>query len=575
MHDQRAHFTEPSRQHQRSALSVTIDSGAVKASHSAATVGPSSSSPTIQRPHYAQQAAHSTDASTFEGLRHASFAEADPKGCVPVHRSVLRLFRRKQQDHHRTSSSVSHMEASGLRASASAGTEMSDSTSSTMDFGGYMRSKRINRAITTLSAQRTRSELAIAGPPPLVAARSDQNVYARNPRPQLPPSSISTPALATASGSSTRLHVSQTNPRSQKAYKGTIVPLRSTSALKVVIPAVDGLVEEISESMAACDVGDRDRDCPRPRARATFEDDITDAANTGSGASTDMANVSRIAESTPSSIKPFKLAALPGSRLSQMSRSPRKSISSINIKQVLYNNQESDVDQHTVSDDEVLANTNSEVAVHVLPDDSSDWNSDFSSPTSWRRSSDRPMSRRSPYRLTAGSRLKDRAIDRSVLDAQHKVLQQEKYLLQISNLSNALAKLRPLILRCLVFELPDRGIRIGTSAFVSAIREPCGSIEPSVEEERLWELWRQAEALLTIMDNDNVPMNNVESRLTLSKKRAIMLAFSDWEQYSLYVQDAWDKARKGIDQSDDEHDRRHSFSNDMPSEDPGAADMQG
>ncbi|KAJ2814637.1 hypothetical protein FBU31_007220, partial [Coemansia sp. 'formosensis'] len=161
-------------------------------------------------------------------------------------------------------------------------------------------------------------------------------------------------------------------------------------------------------------------------------------------------------------------------------------------------------------------------------------------------------------RLIDGSRLKDRAIDRGVLDAQHRILQQEKYLMQISTLGRALAKLRPLILRCLVFELPDRGIQISTSTFMSLMREPRGSIEPSVEEERLWELWRQAEALLTIMDNDSVPLSNVESRLTLSKKRAIMLAFCDWEQYSLYVQDAWDKARKGIQQPHTDRDSRRS-----------------
>ncbi|KAJ2341327.1 hypothetical protein GGF43_006194, partial [Coemansia sp. RSA 2618] len=130
----------------------------------------------------------------------------------------------------------------------------------------------------------------------------------------------------------------------------------------------------------------------------------------------------------------------------------------------------------------------------------------------------------------------------------------------ISSLSSSLARLRPLILRCLVFELPDRGIQIGTTTFVSGIREPCGSIEPSVEEERLWELWRQAEALLTIMDNDNIPHNHIESRLTLSKKRAIMLAFCDWEQYSLYVQDVWDKARRGIQQPRAERESRRSSS---------------
>ncbi|KAJ2880677.1 hypothetical protein IWW38_005909, partial [Coemansia aciculifera] len=108
--------------------------------------------------------------------------------------------------------------------------------------------------------------------------------------------------------------------------------------------------------------------------------------------------------------------------------------------------------------------------------------------------------------------------------------------------------------------LPERGMQIGTLTFASAIREPSGSIEPSIEEERLWELWRQAEALLTIMDNDRVPLSNVESHLTLSKKRAIMLAFCDWEQYSLYVQDAWDKARKGIQQPHTGRDSRRSSS---------------
>ncbi|KAJ2793931.1 hypothetical protein H4R21_005702 [Coemansia helicoidea] len=52
------------------------------------------------------------------------------------------------------------------------------------------------------------------------------------------------------------------------------------------------------------------------------------------------------------------------------------------------------------------------------------------------------------------------------------------------------------------------------------------------------------------MDNDAIPLDPAGNRLTLSKKRAIMLAFCDWEQYSLYVQDAWDSARRGIAQPD-------------------------
>ncbi|KAJ1823709.1 hypothetical protein LPJ56_002938, partial [Coemansia sp. RSA 2599] len=309
------------------------------------------------------------------------------------------------------------------------------------------------------------------------------------------------------------------------------------------------------------------------------DDDADAETDPDPDAATDRAATPRTAESTPASIKATVTPSLSDSRLhkpARFPRSPRKSVSSINIGSPLANQLKIDIDaeQHTVSDDELMVTTNADVAVHVLPDDSSDWNSDFSSPSSWRRSSDRPVSRRLPYRLDPGIRLKDRAIDRGVLEAQHRILQQERYLMQISNLSSCLAKLRPLILRCLVFELPDRGIRVGTTAFVSGIREPCGSIEPSIEEERLWELWRQAEALLTIMDNDNVPMSNIESRLTLSKKRAIMLAFSDWEQYSMYVQDAWDKARRGIDQPDAEQESRPSISNDSAYDDPKSPGAQ-
>ncbi|KAJ2563492.1 hypothetical protein GGH95_004602, partial [Coemansia sp. RSA 1836] len=317
-------------------------------------------------------------------------------------------------------------------------------------------------------------------------------------------------------------------PRLHKADKGTIVQLRSSPECRVAIPQVEGLHADLAAAAAAATVVAPALNC------VTY--DYTDS--TGAAAS----------------LRP-PLA-------------PRRSTASVDVSNIL-KDMEAELKEaedegrqrellHTVSDDELLT-TNADVEVHVLPDDSSDWNSDFSSPSSWRRSSDRPASKK-VSRLIDSDRLKDRAIDRGVLEAQHRILQQEKYLMQISNLSNALAKLRPLILRCLVFELSDRGMQVGTLTFLSAIREPGGSIEPSIEEERLWELWRQAEALLTIMDNDSVPLSNVESHLTLSKKRAIMLAFCDWEQYSLYVQDAWDKARRGIQQPPIGRDSRRSSS---------------
>ncbi|KAJ2845194.1 hypothetical protein J3B02_004746, partial [Coemansia erecta] len=540
--------------------------------------GPASSSPTDGTSLRFHEAIDTEDEGAFaEPAHRANQTDDEAKGCVPTHRSVFRLLRRKLQAHRRTSSTVSQVPTSGMRATASAGTNMdaeaSGSTSSVSFDGGYLRSRKTNRVVT-LSAQRTRSELAIAGPPrpQLETTKMELNGPARNPR---------QPQLSNAA----RKPGVQTHPRAQRADKGTIVQLGSTpSTSKIVIPAIGGLRAEIAESIAASSIASSAASEPADtngidaQAQAQARDmtdvgvDVDADADTDSGSdpdtATDRANSPRTAQSaaTPAaSIKATVTPSLSDSKLhkpARFPRSPRKSVSSVNIGSPLVKQLELDVEQHTVSDDELLVTTNADVAVHVLPDDSSDWNSDFSSPSSWRRSSDRPVSRRLPYRLDPGIRLKDRAIDRGVLEAQHRILQQEKYLMQISNLSSCLAKLRPLILRCLVFELPDRGIRVGTTAFVSSIREPCGSIEPSIEEERLWELWRQAEALLTIMDNDNIPMSNIESRLTLSKKRAIMLAFSDWEQYSMYVQDAWDKARRGIDQPDAEQESRPSISND-------------
>ncbi|KAJ2849420.1 hypothetical protein IWW36_002637 [Coemansia brasiliensis] len=462
MRDPRAHFTEPARQ--RSAASDGHDA-AVNRSN---TYGPSFSLSGSRR---------SMDIPEQPAL-HSSTLNLDARGCVPTHRSVFRLFRRKVHQRSRSSS-----------ANGDASNQNTISSTSTGEHGGYLRSRKNTRG-TTLSAQRTRSEFAIAGPPP-------EERQQESPR----------PAELRTKGSAAR---PMAQPRLHKADKGTIVQLRSSSSSleKIAIPGTDGL-----HAAAAVPASD----------------------------------------SAPASLASSESPGDPHSARAP----PRKSASSTDMASLL-RQLEAEVEQHAASDDELL--TTADVAVHVLPDDSSDWNSDFSSPTSWRRPSDRP-----PSRITArafvGSGLKDRAIDRGVLEAQHRILQQEKYLMQISNLSSSLAKLRPLILRCLVFELPDRGIQIGTTTFVSGIREVCGSIEPSVEEERLWELWRQAEALLTIMDNDNIPLSHVESRLTLSKKRAIMLAFCDWEQYSLYVQDAWDKARRGILQPRAERNSRRSSSN--------------
>ncbi|KAJ2063874.1 hypothetical protein GGI17_001367 [Coemansia sp. S146] len=483
----------PGRQ-QRSVATPATGAGR-SASHGPASLSPNNT----PRARFAETEAETTS-------RCPALTDSDSGGCVPAHRSVFRLFRRRALLHRRSQSSASH-EAAAFHARANTTTDFTGSAStnsSSSDHAGYLRSRRTTRAMT-LSAQRTRSELAVVGPPPPAALVPNNLTHIRSQ----------------AEASSFGAGRSQP-PRLHKADKGTIVQLRSSPECRVVIPQLEGLHADLSAAVVTS------------TTNCVIDDDDT---------------------GTSTSPRPPLVR--------------RRSTSSVDVS-IIIKNMESGVQEeeeeeeggrqrqllHTMSDDELLT-TNANVEVHVLPDDSSDWNSDFSSPSSWRRSSDRPVSKK-VSRLIDGSRLKDRAIDRGVLDAQHRILQQEKYLVQISNLSFALAKLRPLILRCLVFELPDRGIQISTSTFVSAIREPRGSIEPSIEEERLWELWRQAEALLTIMDNDSVPLSNVESRLTLSKKRAIMLAFCDWEQYSLYVQDAWDKARKGIQQPHTDRDSRRS-----------------
>ncbi|KAJ2696354.1 hypothetical protein H4218_004663 [Coemansia sp. IMI 209128] len=491
--------------------SLTESSGPGRQQRSMATpaagVGRSASHSPAGRPPNNVPHAHFAEAEAEAASRCPALADSDSGGCVPAHRSVFRLFRRRAFMHRRSHSSASHEAAAAFHARANTNTDFNASTStnsSSSDHAGYLRSRRTTRAMT-LSAQRTRTELAVVGPPPAALGPNSTTHIRSLAEVPLPGASRSQP------------------PRLHKADKGTIVQLRSSPECRVVIPQLEGLHANLAAATVAstpsCATEDGDTDTsaiPRPPLVARR--------------STSSADVSAIIKSMEIGVQEEEEEEEDGRQ-----------------RQML----------HTVSDDELHLTTNANVEVHVLPDDSSDWNSDFSSPSSWRRSTDRPVSKK-VSRIIDGSRLKDRAIDRGVLDAQHRILQQEKHLLQISGLSSALAKLRPLILRCLVFELPDRGIQIGTSTFVSAVREPLGSIEPSIEEERLWELWRQAEALLTIMDNDSVPLSNVESRLTLSKKRAIMLAFCDWEQYSLYVQDAWDKARKGIQQPHTGRDSRRS-----------------
>ncbi|KAJ1904550.1 hypothetical protein LPJ81_002430 [Coemansia sp. IMI 209127] len=553
------HYTEPLRP--RSGAVTTFADGARNAPAAGrnATYGPSSSprQHSGHATHSSQQTASRSDAVLYT-------MDTDSKGCVPTHRSMFRLFKRKAPAPQRTHSDAvqARTQGSGVLNTSS---DTRTSTSSASDSGGYMRSRKNTREVT-LTAQRTRSELAVEGPRVLNASTSG----------------VARQAKATAaSASSHQLPGTKTQQQQQQQYqqrtyradKGTIVQLRSSHEKRIVIPSI----EDIHAAALAAESGASSRGVvvsanassrmvdSTPNLASphvdTFGTDADINANTDSASGDADADDGIATRDAADSCATGDAASRAGSGSSTKSRQrgpPRKSASASDMTKLLKEIEE-EVDQQTVSDDEVLT-TNANVAVHVLPDDSSDWNSDFSSPTSWRRPAERTPSRL-VTRVFEGSRLKDRAIDRGVLEAQHRILQQEKYLMQISNLSSALARLRPLILRCLVFELPDRGIQIGTTTFVSSIREPCGSIEPSVEEERLWELWRQAEALLTIMDNDSMPLTMLESRLTLSKKRAIMLAFCDWEQYSLYVQDAWDNARKGIDQPNSPADVRRSRSN--------------
>ncbi|KAJ1947422.1 hypothetical protein EC988_005420, partial [Linderina pennispora] len=192
-------------------------------------------------------------------------------------------------------------------------------------------------------------------------------------------------------------------------------------------------------------------------------------------------------------------------------------------------------------------------------DGSSDWNSDFSSPSSRHRSDDQPTTETMTIDPSGSARLQDRARGRGVLEVQQKIREQERCLRKINELRDMFLEIRPAIMRLLALELPDRGLQIGTLAFASTTRDTMGSSEISVEEEELWELWREMEALLALMDNENgMRPQVVESRISLSKKRSIMMAFCDWEQYSQYVQDAWTRAVEGIAQPNIAHISRNS-----------------
>ncbi|KAJ2815725.1 hypothetical protein IWW50_006738, partial [Coemansia erecta] len=367
MRDPRAHFTEPHRQ-RLSADNINNDvEGDNGAAARSGTYGPGTSMPGA-RPTRSMDMAE-------QAAAHSSTLHLDARGCVPTHRSVFRLFRRKAPAHQRSRSNTAHgADIDGDASNQNTMTNASTSTTSTGEHGGYMRSRKNTRG-TTLSAQRTRSEFAVAGPP-----------VEREPE-------------ARAAGLHSKDSQSSTRPMAQprlhKADKGTIVQLRSSSSLeKIAIPGVDGL--HAGAAAAACD------SAPASLASSVANDET-------------------------------RVVRAP----------PRKSASSSDMASLL-KQLEDEIEKYPASDDELL--TTAQVAVHVLPDDSSDWNSDFSSPTSWRRSSDRPPSRIA-LRAIDGSRLKDRAIDRGVLEAQHRILQQERHLLQISSLSSSLARLRPLILR--------------------------------------------------------------------------------------------------------------------------------
>ncbi|KAJ2203578.1 hypothetical protein IW145_003981 [Coemansia sp. RSA 521] len=372
MRDPRAHFTEPHRQR------LSADDDANAAANRNGTYGPGISLPGARPTRSMDMAGQAAAQSSTLNL--------DARGCVPTHRSVFRLFRRKVHAQQRSRSNSGHGASVEVDVSnQNTITNASMSTTSTGEHGGYMRSRKNTRG-TTLSAQRTRTEYAVAGPP---VERELPELHSKGSQSSARP---------------------MAQPRLHKADKGTIVQLRSSSSLeKVAIPGVDGL-----HAAAAAPASDS---APASLANSVVLDET------------------RVVREPP-----------------------RKSASSIDMTSLL-KQLEVEIELHPASDDELLTTT--DVAVHVLPDDSSDWNSDFSSPTSWRRSSDRTPSRITP-RAIDGSRLKDRAIDRGVLEAQHRILQQERHLMQISNLSSSLAKLRPLILRCLL-DLPEQQQQAGTS----------------------------------------------------------------------------------------------------------------
>ncbi|KAJ2681979.1 hypothetical protein H4R19_007220, partial [Coemansia spiralis] len=226
MPDPRAHFTEPSRQR--------ADGAAARHAGPYGSYGPSASP---------------------LGSQSLDIVPTSTRGCVPTHRSVFRLFRRKA--HMQTEPSQSELSGAGAGAGAgaaggAAGRD-SASTSVTGEHGGYLRSRKGTRG-TTLSAQRTRSDLAVAGPAP--AQEHERAVSATT--------AASAAASAAGGGRTLRPTASQGSTRLPKTDRGTIVPLGSSLERRVSIPSLDGVHADVDGAIA---VGEA---CVRTPARVPW-----------------------------------------------------------------------------------------------------------------------------------------------------------------------------------------------------------------------------------------------------------------------------------------------------------------
>ncbi|KAJ1732129.1 hypothetical protein LPJ61_002193, partial [Coemansia biformis] len=119
MRDQRAHFTEPGRQ------------------RPGAAGGPAGG-------HAGPYGSYGPAASPL-GSQSLDIVPAGTRGCVPTHRSVFRLFRRKVHMQSRPSQpelSVAGGGGSGAAGGGSAGTSV------TGEHGGYLRSRKGTRGTT-------------------------------------------------------------------------------------------------------------------------------------------------------------------------------------------------------------------------------------------------------------------------------------------------------------------------------------------------------------------------------------------------------------------------------------------